>query len=448
MGQVSQQAVIDIFKKVYGKANDLRPKGDIVDELFPFEEGKLVGDEYVEDFVLGDSVGITWAGDTQDAFTIKPAVAGSVKQCAISPSQTVLTDILSWGFMSRSASGDEASFFDGTKFVMKNHLSSHNGFVTISKIYGQSSQGLGTVSYAAVGTVYRGATYTSSAGSITLTKKDGTTIAFTNGVNTTSKAVLFAPGQFAAGHWVGKKGARIQQVIASTGVVAASGSLTGWDARLGIIYVDFTPVVATGVDSHYIAYEDWAAGKCMVGMHKILSNTGSLFGISAADEPLWSGNVISLGGKKFNLKAVHEGVADAVNSGGLDEPLDILVNPRTFGQMASDEAAFRKYDASYKSKAENGFEAIEWYAANGLNRIHSSSKIKEGDVFGFVRGQTRCSGSQLPSFRVRGMNMDIISPLEDQAGFKVRSFSDQYVLCRTPAKQILWKDCNPDGIDY
>jgi hypothetical protein len=46
------------------------------------------------------------------------------------------------------------------------------------------------------------------------------------------------------------------------------------------------------------------------------------------------------------------------------------------------------------------------------------------------------------------MNMDIISPLEDQAGFKVRSFSDQYVLCRTPAKQILFKNCNPDGIDY
>ena len=217
---------------------------------------------------------------------------------------------------------------------------------------------------------------------------------------------------------------------------------------MGILYVDFTPVSASAIGSHYIAYEDWAAGKCMVGMHKIITNTGTLFGISASDEPLWSGNVIPLGQKKFNLKAVHEGVSDAVNAGGLDEPLDIIVNPRVFGQMASDEAAFRKYDSSYKTKAENGFEAIEYYAANGVNRIHSSSKVKEGDVFAFVRGQTRCSGSQLPSFRVRGMNMDIITPLEDQAGFKVRSFSDQYVMCRTPAKQILWSGCNPDGIDY
>lgn len=447
MASVTTNAVVDIFKKVYGKANDLRPKGDIIDELFSFEEGKLVGDKYVEDFVLGDSVGITWAGSSQDAFAIEPAVAGSVKQTEIQPSQTVLSDILSWGFMARSASGDEAAFFDGTKFVMKNHVASHNALVTLSKIYGQSSEGLGTVSYAPNGTVYRGATY-SGDGTVTLTKKDGSTIAFTNGVNTTSKAILMHPGQFAAGHWVGRKGMRTEQVVASSGAVAASGSLLGWDARLGIIYVDFTPVVASAIGSHYIAPKGWAAGKCMVGMNKIITNTGTLFGINAAEEPLWSGNVISLGGKKFNLKALNEGVSDAVNAGGLDEPLDIIVNPRAFAQMTTDEAALRKYDASYKAKAENGFEAIEFFAPNGLNRIHSSSKVKEGEAYGFVRGHTRCSGSQLPSFRVRGMNMDIIAPLNDQAGFVIRSFSDQYVMCRQPAKQILWKNCNPDGVSY
>lgn len=74
MASVTTNAVVDIFKKVYGKANDLRPKGDIIDEIFPFEEGKLVGDKYVEDFVLGDSVGITWAGTSQDALDRKSVV--------------------------------------------------------------------------------------------------------------------------------------------------------------------------------------------------------------------------------------------------------------------------------------------------------------------------------------------------------------------------------------
>ena len=162
--------------------------------------------------MLGDSVGVTWAGSSQDAFAIESAVAGSVKQSEIQPSQTVLSDVLSWAFMSRSAGGDEAAFFDGTKFVMKNHIASHNALVTLSKIYGQSSEGLGTVSYAPNGTVYRGATYSGN-GTVTLTKKDNSTIAFTNGVNTTLKAILFAPGQFAAGHWVGRRGLRIEHIV-------------------------------------------------------------------------------------------------------------------------------------------------------------------------------------------------------------------------------------------
>lgn len=444
---VSKDSIVDIFKKVYGKANDLRPGPDIVDDLMPFEEGQLVGDQYVEDFILGDEVGITWAGTAQDAFSINPAIAGGVKQSTIQPSQTVMSSVLSWAFMSRSAGGSEQAFFDGTKHVMRNHLQSHNKLISIAKLYGQATSGLGYVSYAASGTVYRGASYTGS-GNITLTKKDGTTIAFTAGINAASKAILFAPGEFAAGFWVGKKGIRVNQIVKATGAVAASGSVTGWDARLGILYVDFTPVAATSTTSHYMCYADWEANKVMVGANKILTNTSSLFGINAASEPLWSGNSVPLGGKKFNLKAVHDGVSDAINAGGLEEPLDIIVNPYTFGRMANDEAAFRKYDASYKPKAENGFEAIEYYAANGVNRIHSSSKVKEGEAYGLVRGHWRCSGSQLPSFRVRGMNQEVIFPLQDQAGFVVRSFADEYVMCRQPAKNILWTGLNHEGVDY
>jgi hypothetical protein len=33
MASVTTNQVVDIFKKVYGKANDLRPKGDIIDDL-------------------------------------------------------------------------------------------------------------------------------------------------------------------------------------------------------------------------------------------------------------------------------------------------------------------------------------------------------------------------------------------------------------------------------
>jgi len=440
---VTKDTVVEIFKKVYGGANDLRPRTSVLDDLFPFSPTQRVGDSYIEGLNLNDECGYTLAGSAQDAFTISPAVAGSFKQLSIQPSQTVLSTVLSWGFMSRSASGGEASFFEGTKYVMKNNLESHNRLVNILKVYGQSVERLGTVSYATA--TYRGVSFTTGTG--TLTKKDGSTIAFTNGINAGAKAILLTPGQFAAGIFVGRKGAAIKQ-LDSTDAVVASGEIVGWDSVLGIVYVDFTPIEATAVGSHKICFAGSETLKEMVGIQRILSNTGTLFGVSAATEPLWSGTVMDLGKKALSLKAIQEGIANAVNAGGLEQPLDILVNPRTFARMSDDDAALRRYSSPESGKGTRGFEAIEYYSANGLNKIHSSSAIKEGDAFGIVREHWRCGGSQLPSFRVQGIDEDVIQPLADQAGFSVRSYGDQYLLCRQPAKQVYWKNINDESVLY
>jgi hypothetical protein len=49
---------------------------------------------------------------------------------------------------------------------------------------------------------------------------------------------------------------------------------------------------------------------------------------------------------------------------------------------------------------------------------------------------------------VPGLDKDVIFALESQAGFVVRSFSDQYVMCRAPARQILWTNGNDEGVAY
>lgn len=448
MTQVNSEGIKKIFKTVYGGEFTLTPGNDVVDELFPYEASKQTGQDFAEDFIMGDEVGCTWAGQAQKAFQIKPAIAGAIEQSKIVGSQFVLASVLAWGFMSRSASGGEQSFFQGTKLVMKNHLSSHFKLRAIEKIYGQSALGLGSVSFAPSGTIYRGIGYT-AAGNISLTKKDGTAVPFTAGVNAAQKTILFAPGQFAAGFFVGKKGIVLKQIERATGLVVAQGKLVSTDARLGFVTVDFVPVSATAVDSHYITFDEWENNGCMVGAERIIRNTGTLFGINAAQHDLWSGQVLDVGDRKFNLKAVQSAIADAINAGGLEESMDILVNPVTFAQMSNDEAAMRNLDASYKSAtATNGFEAIEYYAANGTNRIRASSKIKEGHAFGFVKDHWKCSGSQKPSFRTNGIEQEVIFPMEQQAGWTVRSFSDMYLLSRMPARQIMWIGINPEGVAF
>ena len=441
MSQVSNQQVVDLFKRVYGDLHNLLPQDFPLAREIPFSEGRKVGDSFVEAFVLANETGWTLAGTGQDAFDINPAIAGVVKQSSIVPSQVVLTSVIPFAFISRSAGGGEKAFYDGTKHVMQNHIRSHSRLLEAMRIHGQRASKLGYVSYAAAGTVYRGATY-SNAGDITLGG-----VAFTDGVNTTSKAILLAPGYFAAGLWVGLEGCVIEQ-LDSTDAVVASGKLVSVDADNGILYVDFVPVAATSTTSHKVCFEGMESNKEMVGVQKILENSGTLFGISSTQYALWKANRVDLQKKRFSMKALQEGVAQAVNKGGLDKPLMIIVNPRTFAALTQDEAALRKYDASYKSAAQNGFETIEYYAANGLNKIVPHRMIMEGDVYGLEIGDWIRSGSAEISFKVPGLDKEVIFALENQAGYVVRSFSDQFVMCRAPARQIVWTNGNDEGVAY
>lgn len=441
MSQVSNQQVVDLFKKVYGDLHNLLPQDFPLAREIPFSEGRKVGDSFVEAFVLANETGWTLAGTGQDAFDINPAIAGVVKQSSIVPSQVVLTSVIPFAFISRSAGGGEKAFYDGTKHVMQNHIRSHSRLLEAMRIHGQRASKLGFVSFAASGTVYRGATY-SAAGDIVLAG-----ITFTAGINAASKAIIIAPGFFAAGLWVGLEGCVIEQLDSSDAVVA-SGKLISVDADNGIVYVDFVPVAATSTTSHKICFEGMESSKEMIGLHKILENTGTLFGISASQYALWKANKVDLQKKRFSLKALQEGVAQAVNKGGLDKPLMVVVNPRTFAAMTQDEAALRKYDASYKSGAQNGFETIEYYAANGLNKIVPHRMIMEGDVYGLEIGDWLRSGSAEISFKVPGLDKEVIFALENQAGWVVRSFSDQFVMCRAPARQILWTNGNDEGVAY
>jgi hypothetical protein len=455
----STQSVVDIFKKVYGDINNLVPDTNYIASKLPFSEGMKVGDRYVEAFVLTNEVGITLAGTGQDAFDINPAGAGVVKQSEIIPSQSLMTSILPFSFISRGAAGGEKSFFDSTKHVMRNHIKSHSRILEELRLYGQSEQLLGFVSYDPNGTVYRGATFTGD-GTVTLTKADGTTIAFTNGVNIAGKAILVRKGFFAAGLFVGLEGLAIAQVD-STGAIAgggvwqddrtangASGKITGVDADLGIIYVNFVPVVTaaqSGAGSLRLAMRGMDVASDLVGIHKILSNQSTLFGINAANYSLWSSSKLSCGGKRFSLHAVQVAVAQALNRSDLDAGLTFLVNPRTFASMINDEAALRKYDGSYKKEAENGFESIKFYAANGVNEIVPHRMIQEGFCYGLEFANWSRSGSAEISFKVPGIDKEIIFPAENNAGWIVRSFADQYVFCHAPARQILITDVNDEA---
>ena len=442
MSTLTADPTVAIFKKVYGQLNRVVPNYFVLSREIPFSQAANGGGSYVEGVVLSGETGWSLLGTDMNTINLNTSASSNVRQAEIIPSQIVLRSLVPITFLTRAANGGEAAFVKGTKYIMDSHLESHDRLLEIIRHNGQSPYLLGRVSYATA--TYRGVSFTNGTG--TLTKSDGTTIAFVNGVCAAEKAILIQPGDFAAGFFVGNEGAVIYEVDATNAIICST-KLVSVNAALGYITLADAPTVASSVGSHRVCFQGMESALEAVGIHKILANTGTLFGISAAQFSLWKTPAVNVGGKRFNLAAVLEGVAQAVNAGGLDKPLMVLVSPSTFQSMIKDEAALRKYDASYEgSKAKNGFEAIEIYGQNGVNMIVADRFVMEGMAFGLVKEDWLRAGSSNVSFQQNATGQgEMIILLQDKNAYDIRSFSDQFMLCRKPSRQVLWTNINPES---
>lgn len=439
MSSVSDGTTINLFKRVYGDLTNLLPEDYPLAKDIPFSPKMKVGEAYYEAVVLTHETGITLSATT-DAFELNPAIAGVIKQASVTPYISVLPSIVPWGVISRTAGGGEKAFFDATKFIVRNNLKSHAKFQEIFRFYGQSPSLLGYVSYATA--TYRGVSFTTGTGTLSLL---GSNVTFTNGVNTSSKWILLAPGSFAAGFYVGMEGVKINQVD-STSAVVASGKLVAVDSIQGAIQVDFTPVAASSVTSHRLCYDGQDGSKDLIGIDSIMRNTGTLFGIATSAYSLWQGNVKSLAGQKLTLNRIQLAVADMVNRSGMEGDLMAYVNPRSWATLSSTEAGLRVYDKSYSSdEADNGFESITFYTQTGKITMKPHRCVKEGDCFVLHLPTWSRSGSAEVSFQIPGMNQDVIFPLTNQAGYAFRSYSDQYIFCHMVAQNLLITGINDES---
>ena len=444
MAQAATTSTLELFKNNYGKiVEKMLPVEMPLQKDIPFNTKQKVGANYIEAICLTNETGWTLSS-TANLFDLNPAISGVVKDATVGAYITVLPSVLPWGIASRTAGGTDVAFYDATKYVVKNNLRSHMSLQETLRLYGQSVALLGYVSYATA--TYRGAAFVLGTGTLTL--KDGSTLTFTNGVNTTSKAILFAPGQFASGIWVGREGVRLNEVD-STGAITASGKLVSVNSELGYITVDFVPVVptaTTGAGSMRLCFQGQETAQDYPGIQNILSNTGTLFGIPTASYSLWQGGNANLQGTKFTLAKYNSAMADAVNHGGIQGEVTCYLNPRSFSTLTSSAAGFRMLDSSYKeSSFENGFETIRFYSQNGVSTFVSHRMVKEGDAFALYLPSWSRSGSSEVSFSVPGMSRDIIFPLESQAGWAFRSFSDQYIFCDMPCWNIYFSNINDES---
>lgn len=392
-----------LFKERYAdKIERLIPEGAKLMKDIPFlSRDKQPGNFYHQPVVLGLEHGVTFADDTEGAFALNDAIPGQIKDATVRGYQLVLRGLLSYQAAARAMGPGDRAFEDSTKFLVGNMLASVTKKLEIELLYGQSG-------YA--------------------------TVASTLGLVITISAAQWAPGIFA-----GAENMPIDIYDATGVTLRGSAVITAVSLENKTVTVDVMPggVVATDVIHH-----KGANGKEFAGIHKILTNSGSLFGINAAQYNLWKGSQFdaSSGGPSvlMSFSIIEQAISKGIEK-GLDRDVTVMVNPGHWDDLITEQAAKRLYDSSYSSaQMENGAKALKFHGQNGIISVVPSIYIKEGFAYVLCMEDWVRVGSTDVTFKRPGQAGDnFFRDLENAAGYELRCYTDQALFCSKPGRSIL-----------
>lgn len=413
-----------LYKIAYAKGiEDLIPKASKLQEMISFVSSDLMnGKHYEQPVVLSAEAGFTYSLDTQTAYDLNDSIGMNMQSAQVPGADIVLSSTVGYNQAAR-ASHNATSFRTVMSTKFENMLKSTEKRVDIAILYG--SKGIGK------------------------------TPATQTAVISDTKFVKFSltPASWATGIWAGSENNTITLRLSADN----SGSGVSGSYRIAQVDVDAKALMieladgtaasnfksAVDAGAHDIYFAGSVSGTTssfafaeMAGLQKIITNTGSLFGISAADYDLWRGNSVAVTGQ-LSMQKVLAAVSKAVQR-GLDSDVVLLVNPNTWADLASNLAAQRRFDGSYsKKKSENGAEEIVYYGQNGSIKVVSYNIVKEGDAFIFPEDKCIRVGA-----REIGLNDptrpsdEIFYTIPGKAGVGLRSYTNQAVFVEAPAQCV------------
>jgi len=402
-----------LFKEVYASdLINLIPDESLLVKAIKFQGREhLLGLTYNQPVIVRSEQGFTYSRPDNGAFAIEVPSSMKTRNASLGAFQIIENSGISYEAVSRSNNAN--SFKEATALVMQDAMESFGRRIEMALLYGQAATGLGEMLLA------------------------------TN-VSATSTTITFAAGQWSAGLWTPLEGASLDAyssaaahlntaaplVVASIDVVGKSITVTGAAG-------DITAVEAGEVGGWLRFYSAGSDGADeAVGLDKIMTNTGTLFGIDAAVYSLWKANTSAVSGA-LTLAKIQAGVATAA-ARGLSEDVSIYVNPSVWQSLSNEQVAFRMFDSSYSSKkASNGLEALEFYSQNGKITVYAHKYVKEGEAFMLPTDRAVRIGSTEVSFNIPGTdNGQVFIQNPSTAGFTFRLYSAQSLLVEKPASCV------------
>lgn len=395
------------FKRRYAdKAEMLVPEFVILPTYFKFNSSKRLGETYQQTVRVRRQFGWTWAGGANSgiAFPLNAAVPGQTKPANLAGTEFVARAQVAYAVVKRAMSSEQA-FGESFDQIVQDMTESAHFAREVNLLYGGSH----------IGQIQAGGAANP---------------------NYTIAAAEWAPGLWSQmeGGWVDvydptlttKKNTVGALVVSNINPATRTVTLTGAAA-------DLTAVAALDVFVPFGAKGNW-----FLGVHEQAKNTGLMFGIDAAVYSLWKGNTYPAGSAAATMAKFTNAVIPPVTRGGMGK-VTFFISTATWSDLNNDHAALRRLPESSKNGLDLGTNKITYFGPNGTIEIVPHPMVKEGFAYGLQTDKWERVGSTDVTFDlgIEGSQNRFFQQLQQNAGFEIRCYWDQALLCRAPARQTV-----------
>ncbi len=388
------------FKNVFKESGlvEAIPTWAIIQEKFPFQEADATGEYYQFGVVLQREQGFTYApssGASSGVQTLNASVAGFTAKALVEGFSIYLRSRLAYDAAAKASKAGKKAFKQAYAAVLKNMKESHVYRLEQSLLYGRD--GLGVVD------------------------------------DNTGGVLTITDASWAEGCWVGLKYAIIEAFDGTGATVSQhNGDLT-------ITAVDYSnkTVTVSGTNSavvqndvlYFKGARTTTAYKECAGINRILDNDSTLFNINAASYELWKAQQYPVNGN-LSLTAIMQAAAKGMTF-GLEKGL-LLCSPSKFAQLASDEAALRRY-VQDTSDTNRGVRGISFQLGQVDVEIVAHPLVRDGMAMLLNKASISRIGATDITMAMPGSGQALEVHVVDSTALEIRSMSDQGIFSDKPA---------------
>jgi hypothetical protein len=398
-------SMIGDFKNLYKKLGlvDAVPQHLIVQDRWKFEEAEAgLGQFYVFGVILQREQGVTYApssGTGSGAITLNSSVSGYIGSAQVQGYAIYLRSRLSYDAAAKASRAGSKAFAQAYGAVLKNMKESHQFRLELSLLYGQL--GLGQV------------------------------------LTNTAGVLAIVPATWATGIW---SSGMSQAVLEAWSAQTASATQHNGDLVITSVDVLNKTVTVSGTSAAVVP-NDWlyfkgartstAFNEC-AGLQAILNNTGVLFNIDASVYNLWKSQTYSVGGN-LSLTAIMNAAAIGI-SFGLEKAV-LLCSPSKFAQLATDEAALRRYIMDDR-ETKRGVKGVSFMLGAVDVEILPHPLVVDGTAMMLPEDYVFRVGATDVTMSLPGSNEPMTVHVTDTTAIELRSMSDQGIYISCPAQAV------------